>query len=457
MKNLFEYGFVIGLGLLFCACHDNDGEMDLPVTPEEPGEVVDMPEIDGKVYSAGDNFVLTSGYMTHGGVLEYNIKLKKGQHASISFDGKENGAIKFYTDNLDLSTIEGNPVSGEVARPALGGFGKEVSVPLKVVPYYDTRKYYLSGEQVVSGVKVTVSHGFVTSEGFKAQFDENYVMGEDHSSGFKNEGASYMIGFPEHDASYHYTVSPFIVGIDSSVYPKESEENISLSDVMQVLLNTPFLKESDYGFDREIDRDISISTLWGRLIPGFGIPDDCRIYPLCFGIYAIYPPETFCASDVTESSYRLHFDPAKVFEMKIAKSKNGTEKYALNTPALYSLLSNIFLALTPGNAEGILMEDVTVYDKYRFETIFSDRAIGMKVLSIILSSAFSDPNAIERMKNALENEGMNADILASVVYVANNLDSILNNTDGATFGWSYCSVSPYFDTSEYYYEKLYEN
>lgn len=474
MKNPLQLSLFIGLCLLGCACHEDKNNNEyVPIVPEKPGEVVEMPEIDGKIYNAGDNFVLTSSYMGSGGSFDYDIELEEGQHASISFDGKEDGILKFYTDNFDLSSVEGNPVIGEVARPSLACFGTEISIPLKFVPDSTTGKYHFSGVQEVVGVGITVSNGLLSSEGFSAQFNECFVFDENYASGFKNEGNYYMIDFPEHDADYHYTVSPFIVSLESPAYPKEIEEIVSLSDVMQVLLNTPFLKESDYGFDRDIDREISLSTLWGRLVPSFIIPDPVRIYPLSFKICEVfgdeklyyeainsYPPNTFCASDVTESSYRLSIDPAKVFDVGIVKSKTdkGFEKYALNTSAFYSLMSNIFLSLTPMNAEGILMNYVNIKenDEYKFKTTFSDRIKGLAVLKSILLTIFSDSSAIENLKNTLIKEGMDAKTLSAVIYVAENLENILNNTSGATFGWSY--VSQYYNSNirKYYYDKLYE-
>lgn len=471
MKNLFEYGFVIGLGLLFCACHDNDGEMDLPVTPEEPGEVADMPEIDGKVYSAGDNFVLYGTVNGSGGdIWDYNMNLEEGQHAQISFDGESKGIIKFYTDNFDLSSIEGNPVKGEVARPSFVGFGQEIPFPVEFVPDYSKGRYKFSGNQIISGVKISVSDGVISSDGLDAHLY------------FLNVGAAmsnlvHMVDLPEYDDNYHYTSSTFVVDMYSPEYPKEIEEIISLSDLIQVLLNAPLIKESAYGFNREIDRDISISTLWGRLIPGFFFPSHSSraIYPLSFKIYEVYgdvqlyftghiqyPYNAFCASDYGESTYRLYIDPVKVFKVNILKGKTDDryEKYSLSTPALYSLLSNVFLALTPDNAEGILMDykNAKENDEYKFKTTFSDRMKGLAVLKSILLTIFSDSSAIENLKNSLVKGGMDAKTLSAVIYVAENLENILNNASGATFGWSYTSYF-YTDYSigQYYYEKLYEN
>ena len=473
MKSLFKSIAFIAFSLLAFACHDN--KEDLPVGPEDPVDMTNMPEINGKVYNVGDNFTLETWYMGSGGSFPDKICLGEGQHASISFDGKDAGILKFYTDNLDLSTIDGNPVKGEVARPSLMCFGTEVSIPLKIVPYYGSKKYKLSGEIETAGVKIAVKNGNVTSDGFSAQFEEGFVFREDHSSGFKFGGAYNMIDLPEHDSSYHYTVSPFVVSLESRAYPEERAMTISLSDVMQVLLNTPVFKESDYGFDRAEVRFISISTLWGRLVPGIIIPDAVRIDPLSFKIIEVYgdeelyssgrfrgyPSNTFCASDVTESSYRLSIDPAKVFKFKIVKSKteNGVELFALNTPDLYSLISNIFLLLTPMNAEGIKMEYAIVDEngESKFKSTFSDRALGLSVLKTILCSVYRDSTVAERMKSTLESEGMDAETLECVAFVANNLENILNNASGATFGWSYCGVNYYYLIGLDYYYKLYEN
>ena len=151
----------------------------------------------------------------------------------------------------------------------------------------------------------------------------------------------------------------------------------------------------------------------------------------------------------------------------IENGVNGVEKYALNTPSLYSLLSNIFLTLTPMNAEGIKMdyEDVIGNGDSKFKSTFSDKALGLKILKTILCSVFSEPEVVEHMKSILEDEGMAAETLASVVFVANNLEKILNNASRATFGWSYHGIpynkegsnQDYYNTLMEYYHKLYEN
>lgn len=469
MKNPLQLSLFIGLCLLSCACHeDKNNNEDVPIVPEKPGEVVEMPEIDGKIYNAGDNFVLYGTvYGSGGDIWDYDMNLEEGEHAQISFDGESKGIIKFYTDNFDLSSVEGNPVKGEVARPSFVGFGQTIAFPVEFVPDSAKGQYKFSGEQIISGVKISVSDGVISSDSLEAHI---YTYFNDYS---RMSDLYHMIDLPDHDDNYHYTSSMFVVDLHSPVYTKEFEENISLSDLIQVLLNVPILKESTYGFNREIDRNISISTLWGRLIPGFGFPYTFRaIYPLSFRIIAVYGDEylynnaatclysynTFCASDYKESTYRLSIDPAKVFMLEIVKKKtaDGFEKYSLDTPALYSLLSNIFLALTPDNAEGILMDyvDIKENDEYKFKTTFSDRMKGLAVLKSILLTIFSDSSAIENLKNTLIKEGMDAKTLSAVIYVAENLENILNNTSGATFGWSY--VSQYYNSNirKYYNSSL---
>ena len=98
-----------------------------------------------------------------------------------------------------------------------------------------------------------IKGGIANSEEFRAWFRESFVYRENRTSGFKYEGSHHMIDLPEHDASYHYTVSPFIVALESSDYPEERAGHIPLSDVIQVLMNTPMLKESEYGFNRDVD------------------------------------------------------------------------------------------------------------------------------------------------------------------------------------------------------------
>ncbi len=79
------------------------------------------------------------------------------------------------------------------------------------------------------------------------------------------------------------------------------------------------------------------------------------------------------------------------------------------------------------------------------------------MLKSLLLNVFSEESSVELLKESLENEGMDAETLGSVINVANSLDSILNNASGATFDWSYSSQNSDITNMLYYYGKLYEN
>lgn len=79
------------------------------------------------------------------------------------------------------------------------------------------------------------------------------------------------------------------------------------------------------------------------------------------------------------------------------------------------------------------------------------------MLKSLLLNVFSEESSVELLKESLENEGMDAETLGSVINVANSLDSILNNASGATFYWSCSFQNSDITNMLYYYGKLYEN
>lgn len=479
MKRLMNLGMVATLAVALCACHESKGDIEEPpVVPEIPPVVVDLPDIDGKVFGENDGFCLSGSYLGPGGQNYFDLWLSEGQHAKISLTGDNKGTLQFYTDPFDLSSVEGNPVKGEVPRPSFVGFGREISIPIELTPDYKNGKYEFSGRDEIAGVTIAISKGILTADSLTCEqwyvlprknFDSlnpNYVITANES------GIHYVAVNPQRDDNLHYTRSFFITELESACYPKEYEKLISLADLVQLILNTPCLKESDYGFDAASDRHISLSTLWTRLFSQLMFPQDRTNYTLSFYFSTpheddtlyhtwggwTYTDNTFCSSMLTESSYNLTIDPLNVFKMHIIKKKteNGYTMYPLDTPALYTLISNVLLALSPGNADGIPIN--YAFKKEDGETIFNstfaDSATGISVLKSIITTVFKENGVRENLTTRMQSEGISKEIVSAAAFVLDNLDELLNQCGESKFGWSY--VYPTQDWS-YYYQKLYQN
>ncbi len=472
MNKLLNLGIASMIAISLCACHETkEGVEEPPIIPDNPPEVVDLPDINGKVFGEKDGFCFTGTYMGSGGQAYFDIKLSEGQHVKISLTDGNKGTLQLYTDPLYLSSIEGNPVKGKVERPSFIGLGIQPIIPIKLTPNYQKGRYEYSGEEEIYGVKVKISNGIATADSLKC--GEWYVSPtKDFESLNPNAGILgkesplyFIAAIPDRDINCHFSHSLFICDLKSSSYPSKYEQSISLSDLVLLILNTSCIKEKDYGFDQDSDRLISLGKLWGRIIPGVSIPHTPSRYPLSFGIaglykdqelyyepISVYPPNTFCASHITESSYALTFDPLKMMGMNIVKRKTADsyETYPMNTEALYSLLSNIFLTITPRNAEGVAINYIFKEegDELLFNNTFADSAMGISVLKNMISTVFTNSESRDNLISTLKGEGISEDIISAVGFALDNIDELFGGCETSKFGWTYVRQS--HELSHYY-------
>ena len=60
MNKLLNLGIASMIAISLCACHETkEGVEEPPIIPDNPPEVVDLPDINGKVFGEKDGFCFT--------------------------------------------------------------------------------------------------------------------------------------------------------------------------------------------------------------------------------------------------------------------------------------------------------------------------------------------------------------------------------------------------------------
>ena len=433
MKRLWEYGGML-LAVVAAGCSDSKNEPNVepvtPVEPEKPVEII-MPDIDGKTYNTGDNFTLQLWYRSIGETTYDEIHLEKGQHVAISLENEDNAIIRFYSDDYDLADLGIDDISGKIARPTIWGIGNDISIPVNILAdtVGSTGRYVAEGYTVVNDVKLVMDKVLITDNEFTG------TMRFDISPDFEDVGLAYGVFKDrtplvwikyERDEEFDYKVNQIIKEWDSNGYPSDLKKIIEPADFLQLILRAPFIQAIKYGLSEDSESLISVTELFEARLKELYFPFDISAYPIS-PKFNYFLSSTFSCSQLTESSFLLHFDPNKMIR---TKTTNESKR----------LYATIFNALTPYNSEGIPI-DYHIYkhnNSLRALSLnFSDNSLSEKFTKNLLSALLYDEGNRSRLIEQLkqdENLSPHIDIIISMI---ENYKDLIAGTTKATVAFYY--------------------
>lgn len=384
-----------------------------------------------------------------------------------------------------------------VASPTFLGVGKEISFEMKLTPNADgtfssTGSY--DGEtkfqSIYNGLTFTLTdrYNLGNSNPYLTYY---YSAGENFPSSIPMD--KYMVQLaPVKSNTLGYLSIPYTLEWDSSAYPEDLRETISPETFIQTLLYTPFLNEKDYGFDRvSNDPYISISSLLGRIGCVWRFDKyyyDGLLRPKLSSIcnqsnkesyfpeikHYIYPPFLgLFLSGMTDSSLMLSIDPGELFSIKIPKEFNifgydpyyptpelkyyvSYNYYDSGTPAMYALLSQLLLAVSPQHVEGIKMNYTVDEAKNEFRFGFADPSLSLAFLKNLILPLLSSETNRNRLLNNLKADTSTAPYIDQFTTLINNIDELFASTTQSEFGWIF-STKYTKDDMKSLYEYLYQN
>lgn len=484
------YLIVLSVSLIGVLVSCNDKSKGIaPIEP--PVENVDEPQIENMTFKRGDNIKLTISEYHHGGVIDFEYDLPEGVIIDIFNDGDNKGRLVFRTEPFDLSNVSGNNIGGIVPRPSYFGFGEELVFPMKFIAskdgdkfkgeksVYDARGVEISVSADISKDKTLVDFYIRDAKVFNDYHNEISIWGG--MDDFNDPMTGLVLNIPERNGSYKYINSPFFIEWSSETYPEDIKSEIAPEDFLQILLNTPFLLEEEYGFCRGLNAQISIGDLIGRIGSVIEFPMNTvflqsmkfAIAPLCKDLssdkivdlqYPYFPyyvsssysgGSPFGICDLTESSFSVSVDPLALFNIRISKSLSPKSDssdpylwaemsyYDSATRAMNAFLSNVILALSPENANGIpmnytiLTHDEGASDLSHFVATFVRQDMSLKLLDGIILPLLRDDGNKERLIEALSADEYASPYLKTLTMLIDQLDTLFAETTDIKFGFSY--------------------
>lgn len=485
MKPFFvAFSLIVMLSLV--SCHDNGSEPEEIVVPVPEPEEKELPDINGKVYGHEDNFMLDIWFHHFGGSAKASYGLSEGQHAEIKLLDDKNGVIRFYTDDFDLSKIEGNTVDGIIGRPSFWGFGKEISIPVKFVPDKENGCYRLNGNVVYNSTEIELTDVIIDEGGLSGIMDvvrkldfADVARNAGFSIGTFLESAKYsMVPTIKEDGS-RFSQVPIEIVWNSSEYPEEMKSIVTPDDFLQILLNTPYLSASDYGFKKE-NKFITMYVLIKRIIGVFTFPYYMSDTPSSFGMGTYvkdgnsyifkycFPEKTFFCSNVTDLSYFLSIDPLQVFSVKemrnmVDNMEVENENISRNTESMNSLLSNLMLSVSSRNVEGLLMtysfselKDEEGERFFKYITSINDKAISIAFVKALFCTVLSNELNRQRLKKAIIEDENLVSVYSELSELIDNYENVFESTDYAKVSFVYRSSFLNHSYGRCFYEEVWE-
>ena len=428
--------------------------------------------IENRTFSSEDVYLETS-YYSHGSVID-QVKMRPQDKLVVTANENNEGYITFTSDDFDLSDVTGIPKTGKLPRLSFLKFGKDVSIPATFVPCSDN-SFSCDCELDTLGMHISLSLYFIegkvrgkyyqyskSSESDYFYSNINWTMYDEPNS----ESYNFM-DIPMRDEGLHYASFPFIISWDSATYPDDIRSKIAPVDILHAILDTPFLRGDDYGFNESGDILLSISTLAGRLCSGLLFYDlhnsPLQINPTISwysnffkssdGVYIGYGSfdSQMRVYDIKNTTFKIFIDPQGLFTINVPKtltvnSSDGFSEltcYPTDTLMMKTFVYNLISAVSPANVDGILMnyEFGGPDDEYgkptKFKMSFADQKLAKAFMKALMLPLLKDKANYDRLLEAWRADEVIAPYFENLKYLVDNLETLLENTTEINFGWSY--------------------
>lgn len=457
MKKLYYF---LALVILFStSCHSGE-------------EVVNLPDFLNRDLSIDNHIAITQEVIARPGGGDGVIrKLPFPKNTNVRFsllsDSYDNQTATFdsclltsWADDLDLSSIQGNPINGKVACPCM--FIRPDKLNLKGTLRELIGRYQFKATGRTDNTGSNASNSFydaviypdsVVLQAHEVEYIDNYGLGYDPSLWMLCLG---KISDPDDYNSIH---SPFHIRMEI----REDGQAMDVSEYIESILSASFIKSSDFGFSDSGAEYISLDRIYQRLgcITDKLMNYRCKFYHLSpDGNGKITNKLSFAVNTFSYlwrrdgKSFYLFVDAHSMFDdiwMNPAAGEKGI--YAQTpTPKNMALLSNVLLALTPQTADGIPMKfDVTktglldgIENDSEYSYYFEDMGTAVKVLKAIIGTILEKEEDKLRLFEVVSKNYDNEDKFQDFKYFVNNIDDVFDKTVTLEFGSNY-TVLPYFN------------
>lgn len=395
--------------------------------------------------------------------------LSPGQTAEFSLNDDGSYTLTLKGTEFDLSSVENNPCGGivEVPGPVLGM--RECSFPVSVVKKEDKNGYTFSGTFKNDAIEF-IAEGTIQKEQIK--FNNSTIVEQ-----------AFMPDAPKiGDYFYYYTwltersgytddiaeasTFPFLYEWETSENPFGEGYKTTMSDVLQAILDAPFLSLKDYGFEKANPDIVSPATLYSSFVTGISIKSYGKTHATAISLSlanassetmaeggTFYLPsflfhrDTFIILPVSNSKIRLFINPGYLFDIKFDYAdytgsvfNDASYTIPVNTPATFSVLSNIISALSPDNANGLEMDYSYSLsadtEKGNLAFTFADTTTALKFLKAFLLPLIENDANKTSLADELSRNPLFKDADIDVASFIEGLPKLLDSTTKLKFGFN---------------------
>lgn len=439
MKTSTKFIVLILLGLSLIGCSDNDGSQS------------QIPWFIGKEFSQVDNIFIIRRHHHYGGYEWYDtIPLPANNFIQFSLldlqpeEGmRDIEPCKFilYGGDFDLARVKGNPVSGIIACPCFITGAGIVETNGTLEKLKDSYLFQVSGNPTTYYYKIRIYENKILLYQLQEESTDN-IDSEFPPEGLEAEEEMLCVKNIKFNEDFSVEASPFHIIWES----KNSFDNLDESQLLQILLNTPFISAEQFGLNSKKTL-ISFGDIYRRVacITNMADNQQCKMFHLEESANVrVNAVLTFSAEAFSHSIF--HKD-TKSFDLLINARKlmndiwvkpddvAGNQYRQSPTPKNLSLMSNILLALTPQTAAGIPMK----YEKTDKEATvyFADTETAVKVVKAIVSTILETDEDKLRLFEEVSKRIDDKDKMDEFRFFVNNINDYFNSTVTLEFGTNY--------------------